>query len=432
MADMAIDCVEYNTSDISMEQRHFSGKSVDRMPSLANASTSPTQFFTLPFRKRRRCYTINPPDDTYNVVYLGNVLTVMAKGDGCVEKPLNLIWKTYCSKQKSDLQMKLAVTRSGLKAETKQQGLTEYWAHRITFCLAPSEYPRLFCWVYKHEGKRMKPELRCHAVLCKKASEPTTIAVRLNDFLQAALQEYRREKLSMQNARLNATAVGQVATCPKRKLLLQTGTLNFRPPVSRSKSAPRLGSIEEEEILEDEEDEEEEEQQEEEDLSDLESLCYRDSPAVDDECVSSSATSSSSSSSPFLRQSSLVDRVERDEQQSDISDCTIRLSSSLTLEAAGGSSGPSSIGSDEGFNSTSEVSERTSGALRGALNTGCAWIPQRRASAAGPRRYSYKDPDTVSDESGYHDGAVSLSDDEFVLPEEEEFDEDECDVQAQQ
>lgn len=428
MADTAIGCTEYNRSDISVEQRRFSGKSVDIMPSLGNASTSPTQLFTLPFRKRRQSYTINPPDDTYNVVYLGNVLTVMAKGDGCVEKPLNLIWKTYCSKQKSDLHMKLAVTRSGLKAQTKQQGLTEYWAHRITFCLAPSEYPRLFCWVYKHEGKRMKPELRCHAVLCKKASEPTTIAVRLNDFLQAALQEYRREKLSMQNARLNATAVGQVATCPKRKLLLQTGTLNFRPPVSRSKSAPRLGSIEEEEILEEEEDEEEEEQQED-DLSDLESLCYRESPTVDDECVSNSATSSSSSSSPFLRQSSLADRGG--EQQSDISDCTMRLSSSLTLEAVGGSSAPSSIGSDEGFNSNSEVSEHTSGALRGALGTGSAWIPQRRASATGLRRYSYKDPDTVSDESGYHDGAVSLSDDEFVLPEEEEeFNENECDVQV--
>ena len=32
---------------------------------------------------------------------------------------------------------------------------------------------------------------------------------------------------------------------PSRKLLLQTGTLNFRPPVSRSKSVPRLNSIDE-------------------------------------------------------------------------------------------------------------------------------------------------------------------------------------------
>jgi hypothetical protein len=95
------------------------------MPWNMPGTSSSSQFFTLPFRRKR--YTINPPDDSYNVVYLGNVLTVLAKGDGCVEKPLALIWKTYCSRTRPDLHMKLAVTRSGLKAETKQQGLTEYW-----------------------------------------------------------------------------------------------------------------------------------------------------------------------------------------------------------------------------------------------------------------------------------------------------------------
>lgn len=33
---------------------------------------------------------------------------------------------------------------------------------------------------------------------------------------------------------------------PRRKILLQTGSLNFRTPINRSKSAPRLGSIDEE------------------------------------------------------------------------------------------------------------------------------------------------------------------------------------------
>ncbi|KAK6764126.1 hypothetical protein RB195_024449 [Necator americanus] len=53
--------------------------------------------------------------------------------------------------------------------------------------------------------------------------------------------EYRREKLAVQNARLTGSA-----GCPRRKRLLHTGSLNFRPPVCRSKSAPRLGSIDEE------------------------------------------------------------------------------------------------------------------------------------------------------------------------------------------
>ena len=55
---------------------------------------------------------------------------------------------------------------SGLNAVTREHGLTEYWAHRVTFCCAPPAYPKVFCWVYRHEGRRLKQELRCHAVLC--------------------------------------------------------------------------------------------------------------------------------------------------------------------------------------------------------------------------------------------------------------------------
>ncbi|CAA91471.1 PID domain-containing protein [Caenorhabditis elegans] len=236
------------------------------MPFLGSTAQSASNFFTLPFRKKKQRYTINPPEESYNVIYLGNVLTIMARGENCYEKPLSLIWKAYCSRARSDLGMNLEITRSGLKAETKQQGLTEYWAHRITFSSAPPEYPKVFCWIYKHDGKRLKPELRCHAVLCKKSAEPGIINTRLQNFLHAALQEYKREKLSAQNARLTGSA-----GCPRRKLILQTGTLNFRPPVSRSKSAPRLGSI----------DEEQEEDEEQFGSDDNESVCYRAAPDVD-------------------------------------------------------------------------------------------------------------------------------------------------------
>uniref|UniRef100_A0A915EUS9 PID domain-containing protein n=1 Tax=Ditylenchus dipsaci TaxID=166011 RepID=A0A915EUS9_9BILA len=251
-----------------------------------------SQFFTMPFRRHsKQSYELNPPDQVYNVIYLGNVLTIMGKGDASVDKPLNVIWKTFNSKrQRREISMKLSVTRSGLKAETKQLGLTEYWAHRVTYCVAPSQYPRIFCWVYKHEGKRMKPELRCHAVLCKKANEPLLISANLNQFLQAALQEYKREKLAMEKARKNSLT-GQG---PRRKILLQTGSLNFRPPVSRSKSAPRLGSIDEEEEVE-----EEEEPYEDEEFSDVESLCYRNTPLLGGstaEDTSSMASSSAQSS----------------------------------------------------------------------------------------------------------------------------------------
>ncbi|KAI6198374.1 PID domain-containing protein [Aphelenchoides fujianensis] len=217
------------------------------MPTLSSSGAA--HLLTKPFRRHKQRYEINPPDETHSVVYLGNVLTIMAKGDQSVERPLGAIWRSY-STRKRDVPMKLTVTRSGLKVETKQLGVTEYWAHRITYCYAPPEYPRVFCWVYKHEGKRMKPELRCHAVLCKKHAEPARLVETLTNYLQMALQEYKREKLTMEKARKNSVTSGG---CPRRKLILQTGTLNFRPPVNRSKSAPRLGSIDEEDEQDDEE-----------------------------------------------------------------------------------------------------------------------------------------------------------------------------------
>lgn len=50
------------------------------MSTLTINSNSAAQFFTFPFRRRKQRYTINPPDENYNVIYLGNVLTIMAKG----------------------------------------------------------------------------------------------------------------------------------------------------------------------------------------------------------------------------------------------------------------------------------------------------------------------------------------------------------------
>ncbi|GMT33416.1 hypothetical protein PFISCL1PPCAC_24713, partial [Pristionchus fissidentatus] len=174
------------------------------------------------------------------------------------------------------------VTNSGLKAETKTQGVTEYYAHRITYCAAPEQYPRLFCWVYKHEGKRLRPELRCHAILCKKKGEATALQESLQNRLHQALQEYKREKLAHQKARASSLT----GTCPRRKLMLQTGSLHFRPPVSRSRSAPLLGSIDE--VHEEEEDA----------GSDVDSVCYREEPLGDAMSTASSSYAGSDGTSP--------------------------------------------------------------------------------------------------------------------------------------
>ncbi|CAD5234010.1 unnamed protein product [Bursaphelenchus xylophilus] len=289
------------------------------MPSLAPQ-------MRLPFRKSRQCYEINPPDQVHNVVYLGNVLTIMAKGDQSIERPLHAIWASY-STRKRDVAMKLSVTRQGLKVETKELGVTEYWAHRITYCFAPPEYPRVFCWVYKHEGKRMKPELRCHAVLCRKRTEPAKIAETLTNYLHAALLEYKREKLAMEKARKSVVTGPQNGELlPRRKMMLQSGTLNFRPPVNRSKSAPRLGSINEEDELDEDElnlHDQSVSDYEFDESSDAESFGYRETPLLggppslrasnhsfSQESTTSTSTQESSTASgptnpPFRRQLSL-------------------------------------------------------------------------------------------------------------------------------
>ncbi|XP_070148961.1 DNA ligase 1 [Polyergus mexicanus] len=203
------------------------------------------------WRRHRGNVSITEYDPSYKVAYLGNVLTGWAKGEGCVEKPVSTLWRNYMTSSRPDVSMRLTITNGGLTATTKDHGLTEYWAHRVTYCTAPVSHPRLFVWVYRHEGRRLRPELRCHAALCSKESIARRLASILNARLQQALLEFRRDKVSRQNARLSlASALYDNPSLPRRKLLLSTGGQNYRPPLERSKSAPKLSAIEEDTVAE--------------------------------------------------------------------------------------------------------------------------------------------------------------------------------------
>ncbi|KAF5271344.1 hypothetical protein FQA39_LY08142 [Lamprigera yunnana] len=196
--------------------------------------------------RRSESVDISDPDPSFKVAYLGNVVTGWAKGDGCVEKPLATLWRNYTQSSRSDVCMLLTVGGGGLKATTKDHGLTEYWANRLTFCAAPSHFPRIFCWVYRHEGKRLRHELRCHAVLCSSSAVANQIEVCLKQALSLALTEFKKDKVSRQNARLSlVNSIYENPTIPRRKILLSIGSNNYRPPLERSKSAPKLVSIEE-------------------------------------------------------------------------------------------------------------------------------------------------------------------------------------------
>lgn len=150
---------------------------------------------------------------------------IFISGESCIEKPLATLWKNYIQNKKPEVLMRLRVCPSGLKATTRQHGLTEYWSHRITFCAAPATYPKVFCWIYRHEGRKMKHELRCHAVICTKDAQCQEINLHLKvsfvfrlfcnshfhsilsilikqGNLENALREFKKDKINKQNARL--------------------------------------------------------------------------------------------------------------------------------------------------------------------------------------------------------------------------------------
>lgn len=69
------------------------------------------------------------------------------------------------------------------------------------------------------------------------------------------MQEFKRDKINRQNARLSlANSVYDNPSMPRRKILLSIGANNYRPPMERSKSAPKLMAIEEAIGEEDEDD----------------------------------------------------------------------------------------------------------------------------------------------------------------------------------
>lgn len=72
------------------------------------------------------------------------------------------------------------------------------------------------------------------------------ISTQLKERLSLALREFKREKILRQNARLSVVnSLFETSEVPTRRFHLITGASNYRPPLERCKSAPKLSSIEE-------------------------------------------------------------------------------------------------------------------------------------------------------------------------------------------
>lgn len=221
------------------------------------------------FRSKRKKLHITSEDPTYTVLYLGNATTIQARGDGCTDLAVGKIWsKSEAGRQGT--KMKLTVSAQGIRmVHAEERTLRRpghlYLLHRVTYCVADTRLPKVFAWVYRHELKHKAVMLRCHAVLVSKPEKAQAMALLLYQTSANALAEFKRLKRRDDARHQQQELVGAhtIPLVPLRKLLLH-GPCCYKPPVERSRSAPKLGSITEDLVGEQQEQELQEEEEEEE------------------------------------------------------------------------------------------------------------------------------------------------------------------------
>ncbi|XP_053545835.1 protein FAM43B [Bombina bombina] len=202
------------------------------------------------FSTRRQKVELNKQDPCHTVWYLGNAVTFQAKGEGCTVDSVKKIWEKSeygCCSTK----MKLSLGSYGIRmtpcTRSSRKPVHAYLLHRITYCVADSNNPKVFSWVYRHQVKNKAVVLRCHAVLVSKSEKAKDMALLLCQTSLAAFNEFKRLKRQNDIRRGQQELLGQdvVPLVPLRKLL--NGKCSYQPQGERSRSIPRLCSILEEE-----------------------------------------------------------------------------------------------------------------------------------------------------------------------------------------
>ncbi|XP_053737765.1 protein FAM43A [Synchiropus splendidus] len=208
------------------------------------------------FKSKRKKVRITGEDPTYTVLYLGNATTIQSKGDGCTDVAVSKIWgKSELGK--CGTKMRLTISAQGIRMvhvddRARRPGHL-YLLHRVTFCVADPRLPRVFAWIYRHEMKHKAVMLRCHAVLVSKPEKAKAMALLLYQTSATALAEFKRLKRRDDARHQQQQLIGEqsIPLVPLRKLL--NGQCLYKPPVERSRSAPKLGSITEDLLGEEEE-----------------------------------------------------------------------------------------------------------------------------------------------------------------------------------
>jgi len=254
----------------------------------------------------------------------------------------------------------------------------------------------------------MKQELRCHAVLCPKEDKAKQIAKNLQDRLHQALVDFKKEKISRQNARLSlANSIHDNPSMPYRKLLLQTGTCNYKPPIERSKSAPKLTSIEEAEKEEDSElpDSDDEECVHNTNYNTAMLQVHRDPSIMLDECPTNRVLSFSSRTTMFCD--------DNHEEASDEEDEITDYIGSVGAASAGSSGSPGSASRGSLTCSPGDSGEPPDPDCQSLSDQSDSGHGDGLSSSLGLIRVS--EQDTISDESGYSEDPIATSGKEVTV-----------------
>uniref|UniRef100_G3MXB0 Family with sequence similarity 43 member B n=1 Tax=Bos taurus TaxID=9913 RepID=G3MXB0_BOVIN len=219
------------------------------------------------FRSRRQKVELNKEDPTYTVWYLGNAVTLHAKGDGCTDDAVGKIW-ARCGPG-GGTKMKLTLGPHGLRMQPCERSSSggpggrrpahAYLLPRITYCAADARHPRVFTWVYRHQARHKAVVLRCHAVLLARAHKARALARLLRQTALAAFTDFKRlqrqsdaRHVRQQHLRAGGAPAASLPRAPLRRLL--NAKCAYRPPpaAERGRGAPRLSSIQEEDEDQDE------------------------------------------------------------------------------------------------------------------------------------------------------------------------------------
>ncbi|XP_054653289.1 protein FAM43B [Dunckerocampus dactyliophorus] len=208
------------------------------------------------FHTKRQKVELNKEEPVYNVRYLGSVVTITAKGEGCTQEAVAKIW-TKSNYGEQSVKMRLTVGPQGIRMSADKSGKKSpihlYSLSRITYCASDPCRPKILAWIYRHQIKNMAIVLRCHAVLVSKSEKAQAIAQSLYKHATSAFSEFKRLKRQSDFRHCQQQLLGEEAVplMPLRRLL--NGQCHYRPPADTPGSATRLCSITEEEEEEEEE-----------------------------------------------------------------------------------------------------------------------------------------------------------------------------------